>query len=362
MIYFRADANKEIATGHIMRCMSIASALKKLGEESVFITADSYPEKMLRERGFKTAVLGSSFRHMEEELPLLLSVIDKEKEAVLVVDSYQVTGPYLSELRKYAKVVYIDDRLSCAYPVDGVISYGQPEIEKKLKQLYRKNPCLQIWQGNRYIPLREEFQKIGRKDIRREVKDILFTTGGTDSFYLAEETAAYFTGEKCLWEEKGEACREAIRLHIVIGRFYPEDEIRHLKKMAEETPNICLYENISRMSEAMIKCDAALSAGGTTLLELCACGTPTVCFSLADNQVPGSRQKEAEGLMRYAGDARNRKSKLAETLMEELRKLLPEQTRMAYSRRMQEQIDGMGASRLAKGLLEWRKSFFREDG
>ena len=54
----------------------------------------------------------------------------------------------------------------------------------------------------------------------------------------------------------------------------------------------------------MQEADLAISAGGTTLYELCAVGTPTICYSMADNQLDNVRQFEKDGLMYYAGDAR----------------------------------------------------------
>lgn len=38
--YIRADANSQIATGHVMRCMSIAEALERRNYRCIFIMAD----------------------------------------------------------------------------------------------------------------------------------------------------------------------------------------------------------------------------------------------------------------------------------------------------------------------------------
>lgn len=40
MIYFRTDANEKIATGHVMRCMTIAFQLQKMGEKIKFLFRD----------------------------------------------------------------------------------------------------------------------------------------------------------------------------------------------------------------------------------------------------------------------------------------------------------------------------------
>ena len=40
MIYFRTDANEKIAAGHVMRCMTIAFQLQKMGEKIKFLFRD----------------------------------------------------------------------------------------------------------------------------------------------------------------------------------------------------------------------------------------------------------------------------------------------------------------------------------
>ena len=39
-VLFRADASAEIGTGHVMRCLALAGAVKALGEECVFVCRD----------------------------------------------------------------------------------------------------------------------------------------------------------------------------------------------------------------------------------------------------------------------------------------------------------------------------------
>ncbi|MCR5796546.1 MAG: hypothetical protein K6G63_01315 [Eubacterium sp.] len=39
----------------------------------------------------------------------------------------------------------------------------------------------------------------------------------------------------------------------------------------------------------MQKCDIAISAAGSTLYELCACGVPTITYTTADNQIKAEK-------------------------------------------------------------------------
>ena len=53
MICFRADGNAHIGSGHIMRCLSLAAALRTLGEDCLFAMADDTMAATVRSRGFE---------------------------------------------------------------------------------------------------------------------------------------------------------------------------------------------------------------------------------------------------------------------------------------------------------------------
>ena len=90
MIVFRADANKEIATGHIMRCLSIADQLRKLGKEILFVVSDNYFSKKILERGYQVRCLYNDYKQKEKEVELLLDILQNMNAELLFIDSYQV--------------------------------------------------------------------------------------------------------------------------------------------------------------------------------------------------------------------------------------------------------------------------------
>ena len=47
-VYIRADMNPQIATGHIRRCLAISDAVRELGGEAVFLTADFNAKRLFR--------------------------------------------------------------------------------------------------------------------------------------------------------------------------------------------------------------------------------------------------------------------------------------------------------------------------
>lgn len=103
------------------------------------------------------------------------------------------------------------------------------------------------------------------------------------------------------------------------------------------------------MRALMLQCDAAVSAAGTTLYELCACGLPTVTYVLADNQIEGAAAFEAAELMPCIGDVRENPG-FPEHIFAKLEELSGREARRETARRMQKLVDGNGAARLADRL------------
>lgn len=96
--------------------------------------------------------------------------------------------------------------------------------------------------------------------------------------------------------------------------------------------------------------DLAVTAGGTTVYELCACGTPSVCYVLADNQLQNVQALTGAGLMLFGGDVREAGGVVG--MLRQIDRLLADAfLRAEMSRRMQQLVDGKGAARIAEAIL-----------
>ena len=137
-----------------------------------------------------------------------------------------------------------------------------------------------------------------------------------------------------------------------MGALFDEDYKEELRKMASENKAINLYESVSDMADIMKKADLAVSAGGTTLYELCAIGVPTVVFSMADNQMEFVKAFDKAGAVKYAGDVRTDK-RLVEKIVTWGTAVVENK---GFRKRMSDKakgiIDGNGAKRIAQGVLE----------
>ena len=379
MVVIRADANSKIGMGHVMRCLSVADALLKCGEEVLFVTADDTPVPLLTKKGIPYCVLHTDYADMEAELPELWEVLRElpqgaespnaalaQKNTSILVDSYYVTEKYLAALKKRITTIYMDDIYAFSYPVDMLINYNIYGEEMG----YEKDAAFadtKLLLGTEYVPLREEFAAgagyaQSRKELSAETENvtpaedrlhqtaeqgrtadgvILITTGGSDSFNLA--------GQLLMEAMKYDALKEK-EYHVVSGSLNPH--IGELQALAQKHENIHIHCNVTNMAELMAESEVALSAGGSTLYELCAMGVPVIAFSFAENQERLVQTFVKRGIAQYGGNYRTDGNKMIQNTIAGLEKLCGDEAlKTEYRRKALQLVDGRGAERIAEALL-----------
>lgn len=380
MVVIRADANSKIGMGHVMRCLSVVDALVKRGEEVLFVTADDTPVPLLTKKGVPYRVLHTDYADMEAELPELLAVlrdltlraespemvlpqmpsqrVESSEEALpqrntaILVDSYYVTEKYLAALKKRITTIYMDDIYAFSYPVDMLINYNIYGEEMG----YEKDAAFadtKLLLGTEYVPLREEFSagagyvqsrkvlSLGAANVTPAADGgILITTGGSDSFNLA--------GQLLMEAMKYDALKEK-EYHVVSGSLNPH--IGELQALAQKHENIHIHCNVTNMAELMAESEVALSAGGSTLYELCAMGVPVIAFSFAENQERLVQTFVKRGIAQYGGNYRTDGNKMIQNTIAGLETLLEDENlRTEYRKKARALVDGKGADRIAEAI------------
>lgn len=347
MYIIRADGNTAIGMGHVMRCLSIADAMKDRNIEPVFMTADNDCAAMIEDRGFEVCVLGTDYRDMESELPLIREFLkqrtkDVDASSVILVDSYQVTSGYYEEIRTMAKVACLED-MGQSYPVDLLINYNiyGPKL------VYDNKITHATLLGTRYQPLRREFQQDIQYAIKNKITDVMITTGGSDPYFAARAFTDAFLAEKKLAEEK-------LRYHIISGPF--NTHTAQLHELYDENPQVEIHEHVTCMKEIMKQCDVALSATGSTIYEVSALGVPLIAFYFAENQRQGAEMlSEITHVINcgnYADDAEQTVGNAVKTLLKCVKDKEYRETLYHEERSL---VDGQGAARIAQALIELTK-------
>ena len=355
MIGIRTDMNENIASGHLMRCLTIAEQLKIQQQEVLFIGADGNGRALTEQAGFAFVNLHSAWNHMEEELERLEAVLQEYDIELLLIDSYSVTPVYMERLAAKVRLAYLDDEQLFNYPVSLLVNDALDAGE----ELYPASKA-RLLLGGDYAPLRSEFAQ-GRIAIAETVMNIMITTGGSDPYHIAYGLARKLLSENLQY-----------RLHIVAGRFF--DNVEQLQQLAAQygRERVHIYEKVQRMSDVMKCCDLAVSAGGTTLAELCAMGVPTVAFAFAQNQIAAAEGFARRGWIVYAGsrlgaydkkelpeepeesagNETSAENAFLEAVLEGIRALESREKRCRMAERAASGIDGQGAKRIAAAICE----------
>ncbi|MCI9435738.1 MAG: UDP-2,4-diacetamido-2,4,6-trideoxy-beta-L-altropyranose hydrolase [Lachnospiraceae bacterium] len=335
MIWIRADANREIGTGHVMRCLSIAAALKQKGKQVCFLTADEAALPLLQEREQDYRVLHTDYRNPEGELEILESVLAGGQKGFFLADSYYVTKGYFEKAGKWMPVGYMDDMGRKELPVDVLINYN---IFAE-SSLYGETKDTRLLLGPAYAPLREDFLE-APYEVRPRASRVLVTTGGSDRYNLAVQFL-----ERAL-ENPG-----TMRLNYSVVSGAYNVHLRELQTLERAHGNVRIYRNVRNMKELMQESDIAVTAGGSTMYELSAVGVPLLCFSFVDNQeriVEGFKER---GLTVFGGNYLTRKEAMLDELVEKTAMLAADsKLRLACSKRLRQVVDGRGAERIAKVL------------
>ena len=348
LVYFRTDGNSHIATGHLVRCLSIADACFSLGMKVCFLVSDQESKALLQSfdpacrfpvRILETAV----YDDLEKELPEVLGMLNEagQAEQIFFLDSYYVTEHYLSAVRTAAKVAYLDDLQLFDYPADLLINYDViPESRSASYQAAYQNAARTLL-GASYTPLRAQFTDL-QPYCRDRVSNILVTTGGSDPYHFCLRLIVAFRENSFL---------HLCQLHVVVGRLNEDKD--KLYKLADELPFLQLHENVSDMASLMASCDLAVSAAGTTLYELCAAGVPSMSFCLADNQLTAAKAFDEAGAIPCAGDIRRSCDEVLGNVMNFVTYMSENsKKRKAALETMRQLVDGKGAMRIAKALTE----------
>lgn len=356
LIYIRTDGNSTIATGHIVRCLSIADACFSLSMKVCFLVSDKKSESLLQ--SFDTAhkfpihILKTAvYDDMEKELPELIHLLSNHdisvtyKDAIFFLDSYYVTEKYLHTISPYIKTAYLDDLQLFDYPVDLVINYDV--ISKASFDHYKSfyQSAEKTLLGASYTPLRNQFAN-RHYCLNRQVSNLFIATGGSDPYHFCLK----------LTEAIYERSALPLHLHIVVGRM--NEDKNALQKLSEQLPFIILHENVSDMVSLMESCDLAVSAAGTTLYELCSLGIPTVSFTMADNQLTAAKAFAEAQAIPYAGDIRRSYEAVLDSIIKFTTHMSQNyEKRKSAHENMRRLVDGQGSLRIAKALRKLDCSF-----
>lgn len=358
-VAFRTDASLTIGTGHVMRCLTLADALRRRGADCLFLSR-SHPGHLHQEveaRGYPVMDLGGTADMSDAQFPMDYSYllgVDWEVDAAdtkevieqhpidwLVVDHYGLDSRWERTLRPSCQMLMaIDDLANRDHDVDALLDQNLGKAAKDYENRVPEASVLML--GPMFSLLRPDFKALRPKSLAergsRIPKRILVTMGGVDKDNATGRVLTALASSPSPLD---------LSVTVVMGPHAP-----WRAQVTEQSSGLPfrarVLVNVSDMAQIMCESDLAIGAAGSTSWERCCLGLPTLQIVLADNQRPIAQALDQAGAALEL-DIKNLEASLHQA-MKQLA-LTPETLR-SMSDAAAGVTDGLGADRVAQIMVE----------
>jgi len=312
-VIFRVDASIQIGSGHVMRCLALAQALKENGFDVRFICR-KHKGNLIEE------IISNGFYVYELELPKVDKTDDKlfhsnwlgvtqRQDSIdcinllqlkvdwMIVDHYSIDEDWQNNLRAYyKKLMVIDDLADRKHQCDILLDQTFGRQESDYKQ-YTLSFCRMLL-GSSYALLRPNFKKLRPLALKHRekhctIKRIMVSMGSIDEKNITLIVLNAISSIR--WSNQP-------IIDIVLTSGAP-----HLNMVKNSISKFNFIVNVlvdvTNMAELMLKSDLAIGSGGSTSWERCCMALPTVLIILAKNQQKvGESLKQARAVIALSKD------------------------------------------------------------
>lgn len=351
-VAFRADATPYMGSGHIMRCLALADALKTQDCDTVFVAAaiPRWLESRLAESGHAVRFIESAPAETHEPssgwethlLPQDQQRRDAERTLAaigglpdwMVTDHYLLDADWERVIRgTAARLLVLDDLANRAHSCDLLLDQTLGRSSDDYRPWARGE--VRYLLGPQYALLRPEFARerpaaLARHRVPTAPRNILISLGGTDvgGFTLPAVSAAVLAAP-------------GSDIHVVIGADAPCMEA--LRDQAASNLHLHLHVDTNDMAFLMRDADIAIGGSGSTSWERCCLGLPTVMLVLAENQRFLAAQLAAADAAEVASVLQDLPSKLGGLVRDERRRVSMTAAAAAL-------VDGQGVRRVIDAM------------
>jgi UDP-2,4-diacetamido-2,4,6-trideoxy-beta-L-altropyranose hydrolase len=336
-VLLRPDTGPSAGLGHLRRCLALASALEELSARcSWFLpTTDAAAQKMMGAQS--SEIICPETTDQTLTFKEILRLIEERRFSATVVDSYTVTENDLLQLReKGLFVVAIDDLCAYEFPCQLVVNHSlrAPRLPYK-----SSSGDTRFLLGSEYALLAREFCGPTERRIRDRIQNILVSLGGSDVHNLMPKLIRIL-----------DALPLDFSLSCVVGPL-SKNRTEVESAVRESSRKTRIVNGSGSMRQSFLESDLAVSAGGQTLFELAALGTPTIAVQVADNQANNLQSFAERGIIRFVGEFNE--PAFPRVMSEAVSSLASDTaTRLRMSEDGRKLIDCMGALRVAGCIAE----------
>ena len=266
-IAIRADASSRIGSGHVMRMLSLAKALKKRGCDVYFLTFNLV-ENLHH-------IISSEFILIEltdNKLNTLISILSSEKFDWLIIDHYEISNIDEAYIKKRLPInmLCVDDNFM---PHDCDILLNQNIYATQVRYKDLTASSTKLLTGLTYALVREEFQ-IYKKHPRphRAPPKLLLTLGGSDPENLLLHILNALRNVETAYVAT-----------IICGPL--NQHLHYIKSLAAPISHINVIQKTSEMATLMYQHDCAITAAGSSTIESLIMQLPSIVVPIAENQM-----------------------------------------------------------------------------
>jgi UDP-2,4-diacetamido-2,4,6-trideoxy-beta-L-altropyranose hydrolase len=351
----RVDAGGEIGTGHFMRCLTLADAVRHCGARVRFLSRQlpGHLDEMLRTHGYEFVTLaGVPSEGATDDLPHAHwldsgQAADAEDAAQalsdhawdwVVVDHYALDARWERALRIAAGgILAIDDLADRMHDCDLLLDQN---LHSDMEARYAGHvpPHCELLLGPRYALLRPEFRQLRDRAKPRtgEIERVLIFFGGVDTHNYTARAIEALVNSGIHVED----------VDIVIGPEHPD--LRTIESACADHGFAC-HVQTDRMADLMASADLAIGAGGSASWERCCLGLPAICMTTAANQAAIVTGLQARGaIISVTNEPTANAAAVSEALMS--LKNRPDHM-LSMSRAARELVDGLGSARVCDRLV-----------
>ncbi|WP_372629571.1 UDP-2,4-diacetamido-2,4,6-trideoxy-beta-L-altropyranose hydrolase [Cohnella sp.] len=282
LVVFRVDASVSIGTGHVMRCLTLADAMRERGYASLFICRrlNGNLGDEIEKRGYRVIWIDEyspmQLGRSQEDAAATVRILKQMNRSVnwLIIDHYEIDRDWEAILKPYVEYIMVIDDLAnrshlCDLLLDQNLHADEETRYRELVPLHCKRLI-----GPRYLLLSPSFYSLKRKLSRRQgrLENLLVFFGGSDP---TNETVKAL---KALSE------LDVVPSHttVIIGSANPNRG--YIRELCGQMDKVRLYVQVDNMAEHIAQADFALGAGGVAMWERCFLGLPSAITIVADNQ------------------------------------------------------------------------------
>lgn len=263
-VIIRADGDKNIGLGHLVRCLSLAHMLKDEFENILFISKCITPE--LKE---EIKLSGFNFHEIIEEAEFFALL---NPYVIAVLDGYSFDLQYQRQVKTSgAKLVFIDDLHNKEFVADLIINHAPGVKEED----YIAQPFTKFCLGPEYALLRPPFLKRANenKEINK-INSVFICFGGADYKNLTEAAARYVLNDQ-----------EVTEIKIIIGGANQNiTQLQNLANKYSSKIDLAIGLNDTDMVNTMLSSQIAVVPASGILFEVLALKLIPVSGYYIDNQ------------------------------------------------------------------------------